>query len=43
MGRTTPHLAGASGSLTPSRISANAAVNLSRYLAKEPLQNVVKI
>lgn len=39
----SPHCAGAAGSVTTDRISGNAAANLKRYLAKEPLKDVVKL
>jgi len=39
----SPHCAGAAGSVTTERIAANAAANLQRYLAKEPLKDVVKL
>ena len=39
----SPHCAGGAGSVTTNRIADNAAANLKRYLAKEPLQNVVKL
>ena len=39
----SPHCAGAAGALTTSRISDKAAANLKRYMAKEPLQNIVKL
>jgi phosphoglycerate dehydrogenase-like enzyme len=39
----SPHCAGAAGPLTTNRISDNAVANLKRYMAKEPLKDVVKI
>ncbi len=38
----SPHCAGAAGALTTNRISDNAVTNLKRYMAKEPLKDVVK-
>ena len=39
----TTHLAAASGAVSASRISDNAAANLKRYIANEPLKNIVMI
>lgn len=39
----SPHCAGAAGALTTSRISDKAVENLKRYLANEPLKDVVKL
>jgi phosphoglycerate dehydrogenase-like enzyme len=39
----SPHCAGAAGKVTTDRIADNAAANLKRYLAKEPLKDVVKL